>query len=421
MALKLNRRVFLLGGHITPFIGKGHPDFIHKKHPEFGKRENPILEDYIKTAVNQALKDLSVPPQAIQKAWIGNFAGELFSNQGHLGSALAGVSPAFRHKPFIRVEAACASGGIALSSAVESIQAGTDVALVVGAEVQNTVTPRVGGDYLARAADYKRQRSLDDFTFPAMFARRIKEYMAAHNVTREDIARVSVKAYANANKNPLAHMREVKLDLQTASTVSEKNVNFLSNEELKAHLTVGDCSQVSDGAAAAIVVSEDGLKALNKSVSDAVEFVAVAQTTDNLFEDYASDLMENTKAAADAAYAYAKLRPTDMGVAEVHDCFSIAEVLMYEALGFAERGQGTKLLKAGHTNLDGPLPVNTGGGLIGFGHPVGATGIKQVLEIYRQMKGLCGEYQIPHKAKYGITANMGGNDKTSVVTILKNL
>jgi len=345
---------------------------------------------------------------------------ELFSSQGHLGSALAGVSPAFRHKPFIRVEAACASGGIALSSAVESIQAGTDIALVVGAEVQNTVSPRIGGDYLARASDYKRQRSLDDFTFPAMFARRIRDYMALHKVSREDIARVSVKAYANGNKNPLAHMKEVKLDLETAGSVSEKNVNFLSNEELKAHLTVSDCSQVSDGGAAAIVVSEAGLKALNKSISDTVEFVAVAQTTDNLFEDYDSDLMENTKAAADAAYSYAGLRPKDIGVAEVHDCFSIAEVLMYEALGFAERGKGTNLLKTGYTSLTGPLPVNTGGGLIAFGHPVGATGIKQVLEIYRQMKGLCGAYQIPHQPRYGITANMGGNDKTSVVTILRN-
>jgi len=200
----------------------------------------------------------------------------------------------------------------------------------------------------------------------------------------------------------------------------KKNVNFLSNEELKAHLTVCDCSQVSDGGAAAILVSEDGLKTLKKSIADTVEFVAVAQTTDNLFEDYASDLMENTKAAADAAYSYAGLRPSDIGVAEVHDCFSIAEILMYEALGFAERGKGTQLLKTGHTQLDGPLPVNTGGGLIAFGHPVGATGIKQVLEVYRQMKGLCGEYQIKKRARYGLTANMGGNDKTSVVTIIKN-
>lgn len=357
------------------------------------------------------------------QAWIGNFAGELFSSQGHLGAALAGASPEFRFLPAMRVEGACASGGLAFASAVEAIQAGTDVALVCGAEVQNTVSAREGGDYLARASHYRSQRQLDDFTFPALFAQRMKHYCKTHNVGPKDFARVSVKAYANANKNPLAHMHAVKMDLDTASTASDKNPNFLANEDLKPHLRTSDCSQVSDGASAMVVVSEEGLRRLGKSPRDAIEVLAVQVAADNLYVDRDYDKFETTHAAAQRAFQSTGLTAKDFGVFEVHDCFSIAEVLMYEALGLADHGKGTHFAADGHTHIDGKFPVNTGGGLIGFGHPVGATGVKQVLEIFRQMKGQSGAYQIPNhesKLKLGLAANMGGSDKTAVVSLFAN-
>lgn len=416
------RRAFVLGGHISKFIGARHPDFIYKKHPDFGKKENPDLEEYISEAVNGALDNCGVSADDIQKGWIGNFVGELFSNQGHLGPAVAGSNPGLLNKPFMRVEGACASGGLAFASALESIRAGTDVCLVVGAEVQTTASARQGGEYLARASHFKRQSSLDDFVFPCMFARRIKHCSEELGVTPEDLARLSVKAYENANKNPLAHMHHAKLDMETASSSSDKNPCFLGNEEYKNYLRVSDCSQVSDGAAALIVVSEEGLRSLGKSISETIEVLGLGQAAGNLYEDCDPLALPTTEAAAKVAYAEAGVGPSDIGVAEVHDCFNITELLMMEALGFAEKGKGVELVRDGSMEIGGKIPCNTGGGLVGFGHPVGATGVKQILEVHKQMKGQCGDYQIPGECpEYGITANMGGDDKTSVVGIFKNM
>lgn len=419
--MALHRRAFVLGGHITPFIGKRSPDYIWKRHPDFGKRDNPTLEEYITMATLGALEATGTAAAAVQKAWIGNFCSELFCNQGHLGPAVVGAHPDLMYKPVMRVEGACASGGLAFASALESIQAGTDVALVVGAEVQTTASARDGGDYLARAAHYRRQRDIDDFTFPALFARRTRFYSEAYGLTDADLAHVAVKAYSNANKNPLAHMKAVTLSYEEAAEAGPTNPRFLGNPEYHDYLKVSDCSQVSDGAAALVLVSEAGLAQLGKQPSDAVEVLALAHATGNLYEDADPLTMATTAAAIGQAYQQAGIGVGDLGVAEVHDCFTLTELLMMEAMGMAPAGQSAALVAAGHTAIDGPLPINTGGGLVGFGHPVGATGVKQVLEIYRQMKGLCGAYQIAQAPELGLTVNMGGDDKTAVVSVLKNL
>ena len=254
-----------------------------------------------------------------------------------------------------------------------------------------------------------------------MFARRAKIYKETFDVKDEDIAPVVVKAYANGNKNPHAHMRVVEVDLEKASTAGDQNPQFLKNEELREHLKVTDCSQVSDGAAAIILATEEGLKKIGKKPEECVEIVSYGVATGALggVKDYTE--LSITKRAAEEAYADAGLSPKDVQVCEVHDCFAVTEVMMYEALGFAERGKGTELARSGATQIDGTIPVNTGGGLIAFGHPVGATGVKQALEVYRQMKGQCGDYQIPTPPKVGLTANMGGDDRTSVVVAYKNL
>src|SRR5207244_10166292 len=155
--------------------------------------------------------------------------------------------------------------------AIESIQAGLDVVLVVGAEVQTTVRPREGADYLARASHYATERSIDDFTFPALLARRAKAYKEAYGLTDRDLAHFSVKAYANANRNPRAHMHTVKMTLEQAATASDANPNFLQNPELKAHLKVSDCSQVSDGAAAVILASAEGIQKLGRPLAQCVK------------------------------------------------------------------------------------------------------------------------------------------------------
>ncbi len=417
----MSRRVFVVGGAHTPFIGKGHPDFIWKRHPDFGTRDNPTLREHLTSAVSQASETTGVDPSRVDRCFVGNFVGELFVNQGHLGAALAGVHPALAGKPSMRVEGACASGGLALSCGVDAIRAGADTVLVAGVEVQTTASARTGGDYLARAADYPRQRGIDDFTFPALFAARTQAYQQAHGLTDEQLGHVAVKAYDNANRNPLAHMRARKMTLDFAGAASDKNVRFLQNEALKPYMKVTDCSQVSDGASALYLVSEQGLAALGLSESDAIEVAGLGVSTASLYEDGDALRLETTARAARVAYSASGVSPSEVGVAEVHDCFTITELLMMEALGFAEAGQAVDLVIDGATGIDGSTPINTGGGLVGFGHPVGATGVKQVVEIWRQMKGRCGDYQVPGTPSVGLTANMGGDDKTAVVGVFRNL
>ena len=418
--MKLNRRVFVLGGAHTPYIGKMNPDFIWKRHADFGKRENPTLEAYLHQATAGALKSAGVAAEQIDKAYVGNFAGELFANQGHLGAMLAREQSGLVGKPVTRVEAACASGGLSVIEGVQAIQAGMNLVLAVGAEVQTTVNAREGGGYLARASHWATERDLDEFTFPAMFARRMKYYKEAHGVSEEDIAHTVVKAYANGNKNPLAHMRTVEMTLEKASAPSDRNPNFLRNEEFGAHLKVSDCSQVSDGGSGMVLASEEAVRAMGLNPDDLVEFMAYSHAVAPLgkVEDYTR--LVNTKAACDRVYADAGLAASDMEIAEVHDCFSIAEVQMTEALGFAAYGKGWELAKSGASHIDGKIPVNTGGGLVSFGHPTGATGVKQIFEVVRQMKGECGDYQVPTSPRYGITTNMGGDDRTTACTILRN-
>lgn len=416
----LTRRVFLAGGAHTPYIGKHHPDFIWKRHPDFGKRENPTYDALIKSAVDGTIEDTGVSPADIDRLFVGNFTGELFVNQGHMGAALAGAHPDLAYKPASRLEAACASGGIAMMAAVDAIAAGADIVLVVGVEVQTSVSARQGGDFLARAADYKRQRSIDDFTFPALFARRIKHYLASTDGTEEDLGLIAVKAYSNANKNPLAHMKARSMSIEVAGSANDRNPNFLSNEELHPYLKISDCSQVSDGASAVLLVSEDGLRKLGRTLSDIVEIVGRGHSADNLFVDRDPLELATTRHAAAVAFADAELSISDINIAEVHDCFTMAELLMYEAIGLADKGQGYRLAREGTTRLDGAVPVNSGGGLIGFGHPVGATGIKQPLELFRQMKGRCGDYQVAGDLQHGLTVNMGGDDKTVVSMVLRN-
>jgi len=414
------RRVFIAGGAITPFIGKHHPDFVWKKHPDFGKRENPTLEDYIGIATREAMADAGATADMVDKGYVGNFAGELFSNQGHLGAMVARGVPELTGKPFSRVEGACASGGLAVVEAVQAIQSGRDVVLAIGAETQTTVSAREGADFLARAAHYASERELDDFTFPAMFARRAKFYKNATGTTDEDIAYVVEKAYANGNMNPLAHMRTVKVSREHAATASDSNPTFLRNELYRDHLKITDCSQVSDGGAAIVVASEDGLRKLGIDPSTAVEILSYAQATSPLGQVEDFTRLDNTQRAVAEAYADTGLSVADIGVAEVHDCFAVTELLMIEALGAAEFGQAAAFVRDGNTGHSGSLPINTGGGLLAFGHPVGATGIKQVFEVVRQMQGRCGDYQVPRRPYYGITANMGGDDRTTVAFLLRN-
>ncbi len=414
------RTVYLAAQALTPFIGKGNPAFIGPRHPDFGKKENPSLEQHLAAVVRKLFQDHRLDPALVQRGYVGNFAGELFCNQGFLGAMVSRVEPRLAGVGFSRLEAACASGGTAIVTAVDAIQAGLDVVLVVGAEVQTTVKARQGADYLARASHYATERGIDEFTFPAILTRRTKAYKEAYGLTDRDLAQVSVKAYGNANRNPLAHMHAAKMTLADAEAASDANPRILKNPDLAPHLKVSDCSQVSDGAAAILLASEQGLKKLGRSKADCVVLRSYGFATNPLGQ--VKDLLRLDTAAQAAAEALhdAGRTPKDVQVAEVHDCFTIAEIMMLEAVGWAEQGHGAELTRSGRTSLEGDIPVNTGGGLIGFGHPVGATGVKQAAEIYRQLKGQCGAYQVPRDLRTGLTVNMGGDDRTVVSLVLEN-
>lgn len=419
--MKPVRPVYVAGVAITPFIGKGNPAFVMKGHPAFGQRENPSLEDHLTGAVQKLIADLSLDASLVDRGYVGNFGGEMFCSQGHLGAMVSRADPRLSGAGFVRLEAACASGGTAVAAGVDAIQAGCDVVLVCGAEVQTTVRAREGADFLARASHYATERGIDDFTFPAIMTRRAKAYKEAYGVTDRELGHFTVKAFSNANKNPLAHMHAATMTLERASTASDENPNFLQNPELKDHLKVTDCSQVTDGGAALLLVSEKGMEKIGRRRADCAQVCSYGFAASPL--GMVTDLLslDTVRLAVKQALTDAGLQPSDVQVAEVHDCFTIAELLMYEAIGWAEKGKGIELVLSGRTGLDGDLPVNTGGGLIGFGHPVGATGVKQVAELYRQMKGQCGDYQLKNPVRVGLAANMGGDDRTVVTTVLQNV
>lgn len=417
--MKPKQKIYVTGGTVTPFIGKYHPDFIWKGHPDYGKLQNPTLEEIICKVGIEAMEDVGVRGVDIDCGIIGNFVGELASKQGHLGAIVAGIDPGLAYKPFYRVEAACASGGLAILAGINAINSGADLVMVLGAEVQTNVTAKENSEFLARAAHFATERSIDAFTFPCLFARRAKAYFDRFGGDLSDLAPIVVKAYDNASRNPKAHMHTYNMSLEHASSPSENNVHFLENKQYSSYLKMSDCSQISDGGCCLILSSERGLSRISAQHNKLVEIISYGHTSGPLGQVKDFTELDVTTVAANQAYTSSGWQPKDIHIAEVHDCFSITEALIYEALGFCKKGEGVSFCVSGATLHGGSVPVNAGGGLLACGHPVGATGVRQALEIFRQMNGFCGEYQItPHPTR-GIAVNIGGDDRTSIVTLYR--
>jgi acetyl-CoA acetyltransferase len=294
--------------------------------------------------------------------------------------------------------------------------------LVVGAEQQKTMPPAEGAEVLGAAGDYLHEHAqYGDFMFPKLFARIAWIYGKRHGLTEQDLALVAVKNRAHAQLNPLAQMRDCALSLNEACTESG------DNPRIAPPLKVTDCSQITDGGAGLVLCSGGFLKTLSRR--PAIRLLGYGHTTDCLaLERKEAPDFPVARNAAERAYAMAGLKPSDIQAAEVHDCFSISEIVAYEILGFASPGGGARLLKSGATALPGArsqiasgastfaLPVNTGGGLMSDGHPVGATGVRQIVEAYCQLTETAGERQVPGVKRF-LTFNMGGSVTTSVVMI----
>lgn len=410
---KLRKKVYISAGYNTVSMGTGRSEFNPKK-------ERPGLEHYIKEAGQATINQVNDAAN-IDEGVIGNFMAARFNKQANLPGFIPYIDEKLQWKPAISVEGACGSGGLALITGLKSVLAETsDSVLVLGVEVQNTMKAIYGADVLAGAGWYKKRKEGHAYFFPGQFSNRAGAYYEKYGMdyTREGLKRWFVNAMENARLCPTAQEYESKAtDLYKLYDKFKPNgANFVDN------LTVLDCSKVSDGASSLIMASEEGLEKLGIDKKDAIEIVGWAQVERNITHE-PENLTEmiTIKKAAKEALDSAGLGIDDLGTIETHDCFSIAGILGVEAMGFAEPGKGAQFVTDGHTAREGKIPMNTTGGLIGWGHPTGATGVHQAVTIWEQLTGKAGDAQIeinPDRP-YGMTINMGGDDVTVIAMIYK--
>jgi acetyl-CoA acetyltransferase len=408
----MNEPVYILGASRTDF----------KRNL---KKEGKTIRDLIKEAGRKALDDAKIDPAEIGAAAVGNFNAGQFTKQLHLGAFIPEIDEKLHGIPTTHTEAACASGALSVLLGAHYIMGGFhDAVLVVGAEQQKTMSSLDGSDVLGAAADYHVEKpEYGDFMFPKLFGRIAQIYIDKYGASPDDLAAVAYKNYAHARLNPLAQMREANLTYDCASQISEKNPSVAPP------LRVSDCSQITDGAAGLVLVSGKYLDRIGRDKSKLPRLFGFGHTTDYLaLEKKDAPTFSTARKAAEKAFGMADLKPRDMHGAEVHDCFSITEIVAYEILGLAEPGKGAELAKSGATALpqvrgehvsgriDFAIPVNTGGGLIGDGHPVGATGVRQVVEAFQHLTEQAGARQIEGAKKF-LTFNMGGSLTTSVAMI----
>ena len=355
-------------------------------------------------ASQKCLEDAGVKPEQVEAFYLGNFAGPSFVGQNHLAPYIAG-GVGITGVPTTRFEAACASGGSSFFHAFSGVAAGLyDVVLVTGVEkMTSQPTPKVA-EILAGAGDVSGEGKAGA-TFAALFAMIARRHMHQYGTTQEQMAMVAVKNHSNAAKNPYAHMRKV-ITLEQA----------LAGKLIAEPLTIYDCSLISDGAASVLLVP---LERASEFAGKPVRVAGIAQTSDFFSLDQREDITSFAAVtnAAEKAYKAAGVTAKDIQFAELHDCFTIAEIMATEDLGFVKKGEGGPYVQQGCTLLGGPRPVNPSGGLKAKGHPVGATGVAQICEVTEQIRGAAGERQVRNH-DIGLAQNIGGSGATAVVTVL---
>ena len=409
----MRRKVYMTAGYETISLGTGRREFNPKK-------PRPGLEEYIKEAGQGVLKQIGGGGR-VDEGVISNFMAARFNRQGNLAALIPSIDPALRWKPCTRVEGACGSGGLGLMTSIKSVLAETaDVVLAVGVEVQNTVKAVYGADILAGAGWYRGERKKGHaYFFPSLFSDRAGAYFEkfGRDRTRRAFARWYRNAIENARLCETAQEYQNACDDLEALALTEPNPRAFVD-----HLNVYDCSKVSDAAAAIAVVSEEGLDRCGLAKKDAVEIRGWGQVEADLTIPPA-DLteLETSRRAVEKALAAAGVGLDEIGTVECHDCFTISGLLSVEAIGFAGRGEGPDFILAGKTSRQGEVPFNTSGGLIGWGHPTGGTGVRQAVTVWQQLTGKAGPWQVevPAERPYGLSVNMGGNDKTVVAVVYR--
>lgn len=363
-------------------------------------------------------------------AFVGNFDSEQYCRQGHLGSFLTELDPVFYGVPSARYEAACASSSVAIDAAISKIRLGDiDLAVVVGLELMKTVDSSICGDYLGTAAYYQKEAAGKEYPFPKLFGRLADAYIERYPIgeTRymDALARISDKNYRNAKANPLAQTRKWFMSFDQASHRGTQ-----TNAYVGGRLAISDCSQVTDGAVVLFLASdkfaEEYLKHCNMNglqlprIAGWGNRVAPFQFDEKLKESKNQPfILPWTRRTVLDAYGMAGVNADDIDVIETHDCFTSSEYAAISAFGIAKPGEEYKAIESGVTEMAGRFPINPSGGLIGAGHPVGASGARMMLDLYKQLSGNAGGYQVQKDMHFGAMLNIGGSATTNYVFILQ--
>ena len=373
---------------------------------KFGEMWDKSFRDLFIEAGLMALEDAGMSGADVEALYGGNMSSGIFIEQEHVGALIADYSGLISNSvPSTRVEAACASGGLALRSGVIAVASEYhDIVISAGIEKMTDVGPEKAMDALAAAADREWEAAVGA-TFPGLYAMMARAHMNEFGTTREQLAQVAVKNHYHGSMNPKAQFR------------NRITIDAVINSPLVADpLRLFDCSPITDGAAAVILVPAERAREFTDTPIY-VKAAAQASDTISLHDRRSLTSIDATRIAADRAFKTARLQRSNIDVAEVHDCFTIAEIMAIEDLAFFEKGRGGPATLAGETAIGGKIPINTSGGLKACGHPVGATVIKQAVEIVEQLRGDAGKRQV-EGAEVGLTHNVGGTGGTVVVHIL---
>lgn len=368
---------------------------------KFGVLNESIAQLAYKAMYN-AISDSPVSITDIEAIYVSNFLGSQYQKQLHLNAIISSMLPELRI-PIIGIETACASGASAFYQGLMALHRFENV-LVVGVEKMTDIPKMKSIENLAMAGDRKLDQE-QGMIFPANYALVAQQHMRKYRTTHEDLSLVSLKNHRNANLNPLAHFnyKQVTMEMINKSPMISSPLNLF------------DCSPISDGASA-IVLSR------NSRSSRDVEVIGSHLATDCISLAQRKDLTSfaSTKVAATKAFEQAKVRPKDLDIAEVHDCFTIAELVAMEDIGICKQGESKDWIREDKIGLNGDLPINTDGGLKADGHPIGASGIAQIYEIVTQLRGEADKRQID-RAKIGLAHSVGGVGGTAVIHILRGI
>ncbi len=386
---------------------------------KFGKLMGMSVGEIVSNAVRGVCDEIKVEAGVIDVGSIGAACNFSLNEQGLLSGLLAMV-PGLEGKPIEAVENACATGGQAILSVIHKLLLGLgDVGIAVGYEKMRDAQGKMDGKLIGRVLGYfshPDERPGKVFVFPHIFAEVMAEYMKEHGVTERDLAQIAVTEYCNAQHNPYAQMQGIQVSLEQATAIEGINRYVVEGLPLKTY----DCSQITDGYAAVILATEAGLAGLGLPKSRCVEVAGYAQATDPLKKAGRKVLKPaGAYSAMKRAYDMAGLSPTDVNIAEIHDCFTVMGAIGTEVLGKAEYGKGARYWLEGKAHKDGECGINTSGGLIAKGHPIGATGIAMVgWCAWQLLERVPSALQVPNP-RVAATFNIGGPICASVCTVLR--